>query len=113
MNYMLKMRNKRMGIKYRNRTDITAQILEVAASGPVTKSMIMYKAFLSHRQLKEYLGALTEKGLIKYIKEENKYMTTESGIKLLKAMDELSRISSTTTNTSNSNSSKKNKIQQG
>src|SRR5919202_618921 len=106
MNYMLKMGNRHMGMKYRNRTDITSQILEVAASGPVSKSMIMYKAFLSHRQLKEYLGALIEKGLIKYIKEENRYMTTESGIKLLKAMDELSRISSTaTTNNNSSNSS--------
>src|SRR5918911_3540929 len=113
MNYMLKMGNRHMGIKYRNRTDITAQILEVAASGPVTKSMIMYKAFLSHRQLKEYLGALIEKGLIKYIKEENKYMTTESGIKLLKAMDELSRISSTATNNSSSSrGSKTNEIHQ-
>jgi predicted transcriptional regulator len=68
----------------------------------------MYKAFLSHRQLKEYLGALIGKGLIKYIKEENRYMTTESGIKLLKAMDELSRISSTTTNNSNSRNSRSN-----
>jgi predicted transcriptional regulator len=75
--------------------------------------MIMYKAFLSHRQLKEYLTALIEKGLIKYIKEENKYMTTESGIKLLKAMDELSRISSTATNNSSSSrGSKTNEIHQ-
>ena len=78
-------------MKYRNRTDITAQILEVAASGPVTKSMIMYKAFLSSNHLKEYLSALMEKGLIKYIPAENKYRTTEKGIILLKMMDELSR----------------------
>ena len=50
----------------------------------------MYEAFLTSSQLKEYLGALIEKGLIKYVKEENKYMTTEKGIKLLKMMDELS-----------------------
>ena len=41
-------------MKYRSRTDITAQILE-AANGGVTKTKIMYKAFLSYAQLKEYL----------------------------------------------------------
>ena len=85
-------------MKYRNRTDITAQILEVAASGPVTKSMIMYKAFLSSNHLKEYLSTLMEKGLITYIPAENKYKTTEKGIVLLKMMDELSRFINSTSN---------------
>jgi predicted transcriptional regulator len=79
-------------MKNRSRTDITAQILEVASSGPVTKSMIMYKAFLSYAQLKDYLGTLGENGLIKYVKEENKYMTTEKGLKLMKAMGEFQRL---------------------
>jgi predicted transcriptional regulator len=83
-------------MKYRNRTDITAQILEVAASGPVTKSMIMYKAFLSSNHLKEYLRTLMEKGLLTYIPAENKYKTTEKGIVLLKMMDELSRFINST-----------------
>jgi predicted transcriptional regulator len=46
---------------------IAAQILEIAASGPVSKSKIMYKAYLSPQQLKEYPITLIEKGLIKHI----------------------------------------------
>ena len=85
-------------MKYRSRTEIAAQILEVAASGPVTKTLIMYSAFVSHTQLKEYLSALMEKGLIQYSSTENEYITTKKGLKLLKAMDKLrSMISSRTT----------------
>ena len=80
-------------MKNRSRTDITAQILEVASSGPVTKSMIMYKAFLSYSQLKDYLATLVGNGLIRYVKEDNKYMTSEKGLKLMKAMGEFQRLS--------------------
>ena len=80
-----------MGMKYRSRTEISCQILEIAASGPVMKTTIMYKAFLSSDLLKKYLSALIGEGLIQYIPTENKYKTTEKGIKLLKMMDELSR----------------------
>jgi predicted transcriptional regulator len=78
-------------MKYGNRTDITAQILEVAATGLVTKSMIMYKAFLSSNHLKEYLAALMEKELIKYLSAENKYMKTRDDVKVLRMLEELSR----------------------
>ncbi|MGA7008346.1 MAG: winged helix-turn-helix domain-containing protein [Nitrososphaeraceae archaeon] len=50
-------------MKYRSRTDITGLILE-AANGGATKTKIMYKAFLSFAQLKEYLAMLTQNGLI-------------------------------------------------
>ena len=46
-------------MKYRSRTDIVALILE-AANGRATKTKIMYKAFLSYAQLKEYLTVLLE-----------------------------------------------------
>jgi predicted transcriptional regulator len=39
----------------RDRTEIVSMILE-AANGRVTKTKIMYKAFLSYAQLKEYLS---------------------------------------------------------
>ncbi len=60
-------------MKYRSRTDITAQILE-AANGGVTKTKIMYKAFLSYAQLKEYLTVLIENGLLEYIEGEQIYL---------------------------------------
>ncbi len=52
-------------MKYRSRTEITGLILE-AANGGATKTKIMYKAYLSFAQLKEYLSMLIEKGLIEY-----------------------------------------------
>jgi predicted transcriptional regulator len=76
------------GMKYRSRTDITAQILE-AANGGVTKTKIMYKAFLSYAQLKEYLTVLIENGLLEYIEGEQIYRTTEKGNRFLKIYNQI------------------------
>jgi predicted transcriptional regulator len=46
-------------MKYRNRTEIVGNILD-AANGGATKTKIMYKAFLSYNQLKEYFSILIE-----------------------------------------------------
>jgi predicted transcriptional regulator len=75
-------------MKYRSRTDITAQILEAANSG-VTKTKIMYKAFLSYAQLKEYLAVLIENGLLEYIEGEQIYRTTEKGNRFLKIYNQI------------------------
>ncbi|HEX6281578.1 MAG TPA: winged helix-turn-helix domain-containing protein, partial [Nitrososphaera sp.] len=40
---------------YRSRTEIISQILDTANGGGITKTKLMYKVFLSHDQLKEYL----------------------------------------------------------
>ncbi len=69
-------------MKYRSRTDITAQILE-AANGGVTKTKIMYRAFLSYAQLKEYLTVLVANDLIQYLEGEQIYKTTEKGNRFL------------------------------
>ncbi|MGH9919255.1 MAG: winged helix-turn-helix domain-containing protein, partial [Nitrososphaerales archaeon] len=52
-------------MKYRSRTDIIAMILQ-AATGGATKTRIMYSAYLSYAQVKEYLSFLTERNLIWY-----------------------------------------------
>ena len=75
-------------MKYRSSTDITAQILE-AANGGVTKTKIMYKAFLSYAQLKEYLTVLIENGLLEYIEGEQIYRTTEKGNRFLKIYNQI------------------------
>ena len=78
-------------MKYRSRTDIVGLILE-AANGGATKTKIMYKAFLSYAQLKEYLAVLIENGLIEYEDVRQHYRTTEKGIQFLEIqnrMDEL------------------------
>lgn len=68
-------------MKYRSRTDITREILE-AANGGATK--IMYKAYLSYAQLKEYLEILQFNGLLEYGSAHVQYKTTDKGIQFLR-----------------------------
>jgi len=74
-------------MKYRSRTDITGLILE-AANGGANKTKIMYKAFLSFAQLKEYLAMLTQNGLISY-EDSQKYRTTEKGLRMLQIYNQI------------------------
>jgi predicted transcriptional regulator len=69
-------------MKYRSRTDIVALILE-AANGGATKTRIMYKAFLSYAQLKEYLTVLLQNDLLEYEEGRQNFRTTEKGLQLL------------------------------
>lgn len=75
-------------MKYRSRTDIVATILE-AANGGSTKTRIMYKAYLSYAQLKEYLSILVGNGLLEYEEGELKYKTTEKGLRFMKTYSEI------------------------
>ena len=50
-------------MKNRSRTEIVSMILE-AANGGTTKTKMMYNAFLSYNQLREYLSVLIENNLI-------------------------------------------------
>ena len=50
----------------RSRTEMLAMILD-AAKGRVTKTKIMYFAFLSYDQLNEYLSILIENNLVEYL----------------------------------------------
>jgi predicted transcriptional regulator len=69
-------------MKYRSRTEIASRILE-SATGGATKTKIMYKAFLSYAQLKEYLAVLEENGLLEYDKSEQTFKTTQKGTRFL------------------------------
>ncbi len=75
-------------MKYRSRTDIVSQILE-AADGGVTKTKIMYKAYLSYAQLKEYLAVLLENGLLEFEKGTQTYKSTSKGQLFLKTYTQL------------------------
>jgi predicted transcriptional regulator len=70
-------------MKYRSRTEILSSILESANGYGVSKTKIMYKAFLSYAQLKEYLVLAGENGLLEYNNEDTTFKTTSKGIKLL------------------------------
>lgn len=78
-------------MKYRSRTDIAADILQVAERGAI-KTRIMYRAFLSYPQLKEYLEALTENGLLEYSDEVREYRTTTKGRHFLRMYGEVGRM---------------------
>ena len=77
---------------YRDRVDTIKLILEAANGGSVTKTMIMYKAFLSHDHLQEYLLILTENDLLCYDKVMRTFQTTEKGIAFLQAYNEMGQI---------------------
>ena len=48
-----------------------------------TKTKIMYKAFLSYSQLKEYLAMLMENNLLEFEEGRQFYRATEKGIRFL------------------------------
>ena len=72
-------------IKYRSKIDIFGTILEAANGGDTTKTKIMYAAFLSYDQLREYLRILTENGLLDYDSNTRTFKTTEKGLRFLDA----------------------------
>ena len=79
----------------RSRTEIVGNILD-AANGGTSKTKIMYTAFLSYGQLKEYLSILIENNLIEYLDGDNKFKTTEKGLNLLKIHNEMAELLQTT-----------------
>jgi predicted transcriptional regulator len=76
-------------MKYRSRTDIIAMILRAAING-ATKTRIMYGAYLSYAQVKEYLSFLIEKNLIMYEEGTGLYKLTENGMRLLRTYEGIS-----------------------
>ena len=80
-------------MKYRSRTDIVGLILE-AANGGATKTKIMYKAFLSYAQLKEYLTVLLQNDLLEYKDETQLFRTTEKGLRLLQMYNQFDEMMS-------------------
>ena len=78
-------------MKYRSKTDIVSSILD-AANGGVTKTKIMYMAFLSYSQLKEYLAVLTESGLLIQEPESQRFRTTAKGLQFLTLNNQMGQL---------------------
>jgi predicted transcriptional regulator len=79
----------------RSRTEIVGSIFD-AANGGVSKTKIMYIAFLSYGQLKEYLSILIENNLIEYLDGTKTFKTTEKGLNILKINNEIAELFTTT-----------------
>ena len=78
-------------MRYRSRAEITSVILQSAATG-ATKTRLMYKAFLSYAQIKEYLRYLQENGLLKYEEGTQLYRLTPRGRQFLRINEEINEL---------------------
>ena len=83
---------------HRSRSEIIALILEVANGNRVRLTEILYKTFLAHGYLREYLVLLVEKDLIEYLQGERTYKTTEKGMCLLRMYNEMGELMAARTN---------------
>ena len=82
-------------MKNRSRTEIVSNILD-AANGGTTKIKIMYTAFLSYNQLREYLSILIQNNLVEYLDGTRTFRTTEKGLNFLKMHNEIEELLRTT-----------------
>ncbi|MDQ3837230.1 MAG: winged helix-turn-helix domain-containing protein [Thermoproteota archaeon] len=78
----------------RSTIDIASDVLDVA-NGGASKIQIMYRAALSHKQMKDYVSFLTERGLLAYDSINNQHRkaqllkTTEKGLMFLETYHHL------------------------
>jgi predicted transcriptional regulator len=66
-------------MKYRSKSEKVGLLLDAANGRGSTKTKLMFKAYLSFNQLREYLALLVENGLIEYQDGMQTYKTTEKG----------------------------------
>ncbi len=78
-------------MKYRSRVDIIATLLQAASPG-ATKTRLMYSAYLSYSQTKEYLDFLMTKGLLTPEDGTRLYRRTDNGLRFLEAYQQLSSL---------------------
>ena len=84
-------------MKYRSRTEIVCNILDATNGGGANKTKIMYAAFLSYGQLKEYLSVLIDNNLIEYRNGTQTFKATEKGLNYLKTYREIGELLQQTT----------------
>jgi predicted transcriptional regulator len=77
-------------MRQRSDIDIMGEILDAAneRSG-AGRTKIMYKAFLSHAQMKQHLPTLTERGLLRYDVDTQTFKTTEKGLRFLETCNKM------------------------
>jgi predicted transcriptional regulator len=87
------MLSKRRYEVYRNRNEIISQILDTAnCADGITKSKIMYKAYLSHDKLQEYTMLLIDNGMLHYDSTMRTFRTTEKGRVFLRAYGQIDQM---------------------
>jgi predicted transcriptional regulator len=77
-------------MRTRSDLDIMAKILYAAnEKSGAGRTKIMYRAFLSYTQLKKYLPALTERGLLSYDADTQTFKTTQKGLRFLDTYNQI------------------------
>ena len=67
-----------------------AEILNAASDKTgAGRTKILYRAFLSYAQLKEYLPALTRRGLLSYGIDAQTFKTTQKGLRFLDTYNQI------------------------
>ena len=79
-------------MKFRSKTDIMTEVLK-AANGGTTRTKLMYKAFLSYEQLREYLAFLLQKGLLTVDRSGGAFRTTQKGLQFIDTYNKLCELS--------------------
>ena len=78
-------------MKYRSSTEIIDSILHSIDAG-ATKTHIMYRAYLSYSQLKEYLKLLQDRELIRYEEGSQLFRLTERGLRFINVYEEIKQL---------------------
>ncbi len=80
-------------MRYRSRTDIIGMVLQAAGRKEgATKTRLMYSAFLSYAQVKEYTDYLMEKGLVMLDRDTQLYRLTHKGLEFLNLYDRMNEL---------------------
>jgi len=80
-------------MKNRTHHDILAKVLQTAKGcNGITKTRIIYGAYLSSNQLKEYIAYCQGHGLVSYDPGKRVYKTTNKGIRLLEIFEKMLEI---------------------
>jgi predicted transcriptional regulator len=80
---------KQLRQQHRSRSEIIASILTTANGNRIRQTEILYKTYLSHALLRDYLLFLIESDLIEYTTGDRTFKTTEKGMRFLRMHSQL------------------------
>jgi predicted transcriptional regulator len=80
---------KQLRQQHRSRSEIIASILGTANGNRIRQTEILYKTYLSHTLLKDYLLFLIESDLLDYNSVDRTFKTTEKGMRFLRMYEQM------------------------
>jgi predicted transcriptional regulator len=78
--------------RHRSRGEIIASILQAVNGNSLRQTEILYRTYLSHNLLKEYLVLLLDNELIEYTSGERTFKTTGKGMRYLQMYAQLGQL---------------------